>query len=183
MKLENYTKTIDIPEGVQASFSAPTLTVTGPKGELKRQFPTKKISISVEGQKIKLVVGVATKREKMMVGTFVSHMKNMLKGVNEAYTYKLKVCASHFPMTVSADNGKFVVKNYIGEVVPRTLTLKQGVEVKVEGDTVVVESTDKEMAGQTASAIEQLCKRAGFDRRIFQDGIYITQKGDKEITL
>ena len=53
--------------------------------------------------------------------------------------------------------------------------------MKVEGDNVSVESPDKELAGTTASDIEQLTRRPNFDTRIFQDGIFITSKAGKEI--
>ena len=53
--------------------------------------------------------------------------------------------------------------------------------VKVEAKDVIVESVDKELAGETAASIEELTKRPGFDKRIFQDGIYIYYKDGKGI--
>ena len=46
----------------------------------------------------------------------------------------------------------------------------------MEGNLIYVESCDKELAGQVAADIEQTTRRPGFDRRIFQDGIYIIEK-------
>ncbi len=59
------------------------------------------------------------------------------------------------------------MQNFLGEKVPRVIKLKQGVDVKIEGQEITVESPDKELAGQTAAAIEQLCKITKRDRRIF----------------
>ena len=84
-------------------------------------------------------------------------------------------------MNVAIANNELVVKNFLGEKVPRTLILKSGAEVKVEGDLIVVESVSKEIAGQISSDIEQLTRRTGYDGRIFQDGIWIIVKDDKEI--
>ena len=53
--------------------------------------------------------------------------------------------------------------------------------MKVDGDLVTVQSTSKELAGQTAADIEQLCRVTGRDRRIFQDGIWIIEKDGKPI--
>ena len=107
--------------------------------------------------------------------------KKILKGVVEGHVYQLKICSSHFPMSAAVNNGEFSVKNFLGEKVPRTIKIKENVDVKVEGDIITVESPDKELAGQTAASIEQLCKITNRDRRIFQDGIYIISKAGKEI--
>ena len=84
-------------------------------------------------------------------------------------------------MNVSVNKNQIIIKNFIGERHPRTLTIKEGVTVKVEGDIINVESSDKELAGTAASDIEKLTKRTDFDGRIFQDGIYIINKDGKDI--
>lgn len=82
-------------------------------------------------------------------------------------------------MNVSVSNDQFTVKNFLGEKTPRILKLKKDVKVKVEGDQVIVESVDKELAGQTAADIEILCKITNRDPRIFQDGIWVISKAGK----
>jgi large subunit ribosomal protein L6 len=84
-------------------------------------------------------------------------------------------------MNVSVSNDEIIIKNFLGEKVPRTLALKAGATVKVEGDTVVVESPSKEIAGQVSADIELLTRRIGYDGRIFQDGLWITSKGGKDV--
>ena len=76
---------------------------------------------------------------------------------------------------------KLIIKNFLGEKFPRILKLKEGVDVKIEGDKINVQSSSKELAGTTASDIEKITRRPNFDTRIFQDGIYITNKDGKEI--
>jgi len=120
-----------------------------------------------------------TKKEKKNIGAYNAHIKNMIKGLKEPYNYVLKICSGHFPMNVSVSNDEFIVKNFLGEKTPRVLKLKKKVKVKVEGDQVIVESADKELAGQTAAAIEKLCKITNRDPRIFQDGIWIISKAGK----
>ena len=171
---------IEIPDGVQVT-SNDEIIVKGPKGELTRKLFCPGITIKVEAKKIKIDCPKATRREKKIIYTYKAHIINMIKGVQEPWIYKLKICAGHFPMNVSVSGNELIVKNFLGEKVPRKLTLKQGAKVKVDGKDVTVESIDKELAGNIASEIELLTVVRGRDRRIFQDGIYIIEKAGKEI--
>lgn len=168
--------TIELPQGVQAKVEGFKLTLTGPKGEVIRRITDKSLTLSVEGQNLNLAFKKASKSEKKNLNTTHAHIKNMIKGVTEGFNYKLKICSGHFPMTVATKADYIEVKNFIGESVPRRLTIKSGVDVKVNGDFIEVQSIDKELAGQTAASIEKMTKRPGFDKRIFQDGIYIIEK-------
>jgi large subunit ribosomal protein L6 len=181
MKVKDYTEEIEIPDGTTVQLDGGILTVSKEKETVKRNFANQKIKIKKEGNKIILHVPLMTKKEKTMLGTFTAHMRNMIAGVNKAFVYKLKVCSGHFPMNISVSGRELSVKNFTGEKVPRTLKIRESVEVHVEGDNITVKSSDKEKAGQVAGAIELLCKRPGFDKRVFQQGIYITEKAGKQV--
>jgi len=171
---------VDIPEGTEFKIEGDVLTAKGPKGEITRKNISKKIDIAVKDNNVSLVSKNVTKREKRLSGTMRAHVRNMLKGVNEGYVYELIILSSHFPMTVELKDKTLSVTNLFGENVPRTLQIKEGVDLKIEGTKITIESNDKELAGMTASAIEELTKIKDKDRRIFQDGIYIMVKDGKE---
>ena len=179
MKFKNYQETIEVPEGIEAKLDNTVLIVKGPKGELKRDFVDPRMKFSIQGNKITIDLPILTKREKKQLGTFVAHIKNMFVGAKEGFVYKLKICSGHFPMNVSVKNSEFIIKNFIGEKIPRVLKLNPDVKVGVDGEIITVEANNIELAGQTAGSIEQLSKRPGFDRRIFQQGIFITDKPRK----
>jgi large subunit ribosomal protein L6 len=181
MHAELLTSEVAIPQGVAVDVRNGEFTIKGPKGELKRRLFHPRINYQVEGDKINITSENATRREKKLLFTMRSHLNNMVEGVVSGYIYKLKVCSGHFPMTVSVKGDTFEVKNFLGEAVPRRLKLNPAVKVTVEGADVTVEGIDVEAVGQQAGRIEQLCRRSGFDRRIFQDGIYITHKGDIQL--
>ena len=172
---------IPLPKGVTASYQNNILHVHGSEGDVQRLLADKRVSAEIGDGKIILKSRLDGKRERKMIGTFRAHIKNMLKGCHEMHRYELKICSGHFPMTVTATKDEFIVKNLLGEKIPRVLKLKKGASVKVEGDKVVVESTSKETAGQTAADIEQLTRRTGYDTRVFQDGIFITNKDGKDL--
>lgn len=182
MRHENLSETINIPQGCTFNVVDGLMVVKGSKGELSRVLPDKKIKIDVQEDKINVSYDNATKREKRMLFTTRAHINNLFKGVMEGFTYKLKICSGHFPMNVALKGDTLEIKNFIGEKVPRTLKIKTGASVKVNGSDIVVEGLDKEIAGQTAGSIEKLTKRPGFDKRIFQDGIYIVEKNGKKLS-
>jgi|TARA_B100001971_G_scaffold16936_1_gene13187 large subunit ribosomal protein L6 len=183
MRPDKIEEEVEMPEGISASSEGNEITLKSDKNELKRKLFSKKAGFSVEGNKVKLAANKPSRMEKKIIGTFKAHLKNMIKGLSEGHVYKLKICSSHFPMTVSASNNEFIIKNFFGETIPRKLSIAEEVEVKVEGDIVIVSSFDKELAAQTAASIETMTKRTGFDKRVYMDGLYITEKDGKEIKL
>ena len=175
---ENLRKEIEVPEGVTVQIIDSVLTVKSSQGEVVRDFNYPTLDVSIEDNKIIIIANNATKREKRMCGTFESHIKNMVKGVQEKYVYKLKICSGHFPMNVSVSGDSIVVKNFLGEKHPRKVIFPQSVIVKVNGQEVEVTSCSKETSGQIAASIERMCRITNKDLRIFQDGIYIVSKGN-----
>lgn len=174
-------KEVLLPPGIHARLEGATLHVKGPKGEVSRKFPHPKVKLTLEKDKIVLTVPRATKREKTIVGSFWSHVRNMAKGVQEPHVYNLKICSGHFPMNVSVSGTDFVIKNFLGETVPRRVIIPKSVEVKIAGTEIIISSPDKEAAGLAAARIENVCRITNRDVRIFQDGCYITHKVGKAV--
>ena len=168
---------ITIQEGTQVKIQDNTIIVTGPKGELKRQFNPTLVEISVDGDKINFKQTNDKKQSKSYTGTMVSHTNNMIKGVNKEYTYKLKAIYSHFPMNISIQGDKMIIKNFAGEKKPRTCNIIQGAKVDISEKNITVTGINKEAVGQTAANMENATHIVGKDRRVFQDGIYIVEKG------
>ena len=172
---------IEIPSGVEAKYENSILTLKGPKGESKKSFLDPRVSVKKEGNTMVVSTERSTKRDKTQVYTFVAHLKNMVKGVQEGYVYKLKVCSSHFPIKVTAVGQEFSVKNFLGERQPRNMKLPKGVKVTIDASTITVEGADKEVTSQAAANMEQLCIIKNRDRRVFQDGIFITEKAGENL--
>ncbi|MDO8642315.1 MAG: 50S ribosomal protein L6 [Candidatus Woesearchaeota archaeon] len=182
MKKTTLTTELDIPAGITAQVAHESrVTVKGPKGEITREWKHPYIKIRSENNKVIIHSSQATAREKKMINTIDSHIANMLRGAAEGHEYRLKICSGHFPMTVTAGATEFSVKNFLGEKNPRILKFDSSIKVKVEGQEVVVEGAAIEPVSQCAANIEKLTVVKNRDRRIFQDGIYITTKDGKAI--
>lgn len=176
---------IQIPEGVKVTIDGRRAKVEGPKGGIERELWHPKLHIQIEkrdtGNEIVIKADSATKVERAMAGTYASHLRNMITGVTGGFFYKLKVVHAHFPMQVAVTKGgKGVsVSNFLGERKPRIAKVEAGVkvEIKGKGEEIVVSGINKEAVGQTAANIEQITRIKGYDPRVFQDGIYLVEKG------
>nr|WP_321497524.1 50S ribosomal protein L6 [uncultured Methanolobus sp.] len=169
-------KTIAIPEGVTVTMQGKLLSVTGPKGKIERDFWYPDVKVEVTGSAIIVDSTVMKKTQKAMVGTFASHINNMVKGVTEGFEYRMKVVYSHFPMQLKVEGNKLVINNFLGEKKPRTAKILGDTKVKASADEVIVTGFNKEDVGQTAANIEQTTRIKRFDPRVFQDGIYTVEK-------
>jgi len=168
---------VELPEGVQASISENVLTVKGKKGEVSKYLRFPNVYMKVDSNKILIGTNKYSKSEKKIIFTYRAHSKNLIKGVTEGFEYNLIVVYAKFPMTVELKGTTFNVKNFLGEKVPRSMQVPAGVKVEIKGGKdIVVTGIDKEKTGQVAATIEQLTRINHLDRRVVQDGIFITKK-------
>ena len=167
---------IDIPEGIQATRDGRFLVVKGPKGELKREFFHRQINVEIKDKKILISTEEKKRKTKAVLGSWSSHMANMMAGVKKGWKCEMKLVFSHFPAKMSFKDREFTVQNFLGERAPRVTRLPADVNVKVDKENVTLTGVDKEIVGAASGKIERVTKIVGYDRRIFQDGCYITKK-------
>jgi len=169
---------VSLPDAVTASFTDNTLHVKGEKGELSRVFSHPDFTISLDNDTINIHCFTLRRKQKALLGTYVAHMNNMIRGVTKGFEYQMKTVYSHFPIKTSVEANHFVIQNFLGERSPRKAVILDGVKVEVKGDDVLVNGMDKEKVGQTVANIERATAVKRRDIRVFQDGIYRTSKGD-----
>jgi large subunit ribosomal protein L6 len=171
-----YSLGVDVPEGVHVKVSDRSVELKKGSVDLKKDFRILGTEIKSENGKISFVCKKANKKNIADIKAAVAHVKNMLVGLNEKYVYKLEICHVHFPMTCKVDGKKFVISNFLGEKKNRTAEILDGVNVEIKTNLITVSSHDLEKAGQTAANLEVASKVRNRDRRVFQDGIFITEK-------
>lgn len=171
---------IEIPDGINVEVEKFKVKVSGPKGTLEKDFYSPMFAKEIAIKKIdnKIMISSESKRKKVkaMVGTIKSHILNMAKGVKEGFTAKLKIVYMHFPFTVKITGKEILVNNFLGEKTPRKTTIVGDCKVEIKGDEIIVTGINKEDVGATFSNLEHVTWIKARDRRVFQDGIFVTEK-------
>ena len=168
--------TITLPDDVSATVDHLDLTVDGPDGSVTRRLWYPDIDVSVEDGEVVIASDVEDAKTTATVGTFESHVHNMVDGVTDGWEYKMEVHYAHFPMQVDVEGDEVVIENFLGEKAARRTPIRGDTDVTVDGEEVILTGADKEAVGQTAADIEQLTKVTDKDNRVFQDGVYIVEK-------
>ena len=172
--------TLPIPEEVTVETDRFDVIVSGPEGDVRKRLWYPDVSVSVEDDAVVIETDQSDAKTTATVGTFESHVRNMFHGVTNGWEYEMEVVYAHFPMQVNVQGDDVVIENFLGERAPRRTTIHGETTVQVDGETVILSGPDKEAVGQTAADIEQLTRVPDTDTRVFQDGVYITQKPAKE---
>lgn len=139
---------IEIPEKTEVTVEGDLITVKGPLGELKKKF-NKFVTIEVADGFVKVSPADDSLDAKAFWGTFASHIKNMIKGVNEEYQKALIIEGVGYRAAVSGDK---VVLN-VGFSHPVELKMPEGIKVEVEKENIKVSGIDKELVGEFAATI------------------------------
>ena len=169
-------RTIELPEDVSADLDHLDLTIEGSNGSVTRRLWYPDVSVSVEDDAIVIAYPDDGDRQtNATVGTFASHVDNMIHGVTEGWEYEMEVFYAHFPIDVDVEGDEVVITNFLGETAPRRAAIRGDTDVQIDGEELVLTGPSKEDVGQTAASIEQLTRVTDKDTRVFQDGVYITR--------
>tara|TARA_Y100000310_G_C20590232_1_gene767583 strand:+ start:638 stop:1186 length:549 start_codon:yes stop_codon:yes gene_type:complete len=174
---------IEVPEGIEFSVEDNLVSLKSGDKENSRRFNFYGVDLRKEGNEIVVEAKKANKKVLKVAYTTKAHVKNMIKGLEEPFEYKLEIAFVHFPMTVEYDSGneQVIIKNFLGEKRDRSAKILPGVEVDIAKETITLKSHDKELVGQSAANIEKATHVRMKDRRKFQDGIYMTVKAGRAI--
>ncbi len=175
------TKEVIVPEGVTVTIEGQKVTVKGPKGEQNRTFEAPNISIKQADKKVILNCKFPKRQDKAVMGSITGHIANLVTGVNEGFTYHMRVYYSHFPVNVSVQGNKVIIKNFLGEKHPReSMIVGQATKVTVKGQDITIDGINKEDVGQTSGNLQLNSKIGRKDPRVFQDGIFLVDRGEEQ---
>ena len=142
-----------IPAGVKVTQSGNTFTVTGAKGALSKNFRDD-IAITITEKTINLNIKRNDKFSKSLWGTYASHIKNMIKGVETPYQKKLILEGVGFKSEVKGKEIHFA----LGFSHPVIVPIPDGITATAEKNNITIIGIDKELVGSFTAAIRALKK-------------------------
>ncbi|NTV44620.1 MAG: 50S ribosomal protein L6 [Candidatus Yonathbacteria bacterium] len=168
---------ITIPAKTDVTLNGSLLTVKGPLGELTRDFPHKEIAIVIDGGMIIFEQKKDTPFTRALWGTYASHVKNMIDGVNKPYEKKLIVEGVGFKADVKGDE----IVMALGFSHPVMVKIPKGITATSEKNTITLSSIDKELIGRFAAKVRELKKPEPYKGKgIRYDGEVIRRKQGKK---
>lgn len=172
-------KPIVIPEKTEISLSGNVITVKGPLGELSKIVRTDAVDFAIEGSTITLTPKNPTQEAKALWGTFASHIKNMIAGVNQEYVTKLIVEGVGFKADVQ---GTTLVMN-LGFSHQVKLEIPKGITCKVEKGEITISGIDKESVGQFSAVARSKKKPEPYKGKgiRYSDEIVRRKEGKKSV--
>ena len=142
---------VPIPEGVQVNIDGSTVSVSGPKGDLTRDFEPDMEIVREDGQ---LLVRRPTdqRRHRQLHGLTRSLLYNMVVGVTEGYEKKLEIHGVGYRVELEGDGS---LDLQLGFSHPLRISPPEGIEFEVEPrkKIITVRGASKELVGKMAAEI------------------------------
>ena len=175
-QLEKFSTEVKIPENVKVNFKSHMLNVDGPLGNTYKNFKKIPVDIEVNGDSVLLKAQGTRNANYAIMNTARSIIRNLIEGVIEGYTIKMKVVFSHFPINVKVEGKQVLIENFQGERAPRVTKIWGKTKVVPKGDDVIITGHVLTDVTETAAEIENKSKVKNKDHRVFLDGIYKFEK-------
>jgi large subunit ribosomal protein L6 len=143
---------ITVPAGVTVNVAGETVTVKGPKGELKRVMPPEMI-IKQEGTTLSVTRPSDAKKHRAYHGLTRTLLSNMVLGVSKGFEKSLEIVGVGFRVEKAGDKLNLRVGfSHTVEVKPMP-----GITFAVEGTTKIkVQGINKEVVGEQAAEIRAI---------------------------
>ncbi len=171
-------KPISIPEKTTATYASGVLTIKGPMGEIKKAFRTE-IKIEVANNEISLVPVRNSLDILALWGTYASHIRNMLEGVNKGFEKKLIVEGIGFKSDVKGNQLHLA----LGFSHPVQITIPEGLKVTAEKNVITVTGIDVEKVGQFVAQTRALKKPEPYKGKgiRYSDEVIRRKQGKKSV--
>lgn len=142
-------KAVTVPAGVTANITGQTVSVKGPKGELKTIL-NDQVTVAMGAEGIKVDPINQTKLARSSWGMSRTLVRNMVQGVTTGYSKNLEITGVGYRAAI---NGKVLQLN-LGYSHDVNYDVPAGIEVKTPKPTeIVVSGIDKQKVGQVAAEI------------------------------
>jgi len=161
-----FEEVVELPAGVTLVVDGSIMAVSGNGKNPKAKFNNRSVSVKITDGKVMFkTIGKSTRPKVASAGAAVAHLYNLLKSLKQ-------VLYAHFPVSIEITGKNVLIKNFLGEKVPRKAKIVGDTKIEVKGPDIFVTGPDIYSVGQTTQNLITATKITGKDRRVFQDGIY-----------
>ena len=144
-------KAVPVPTGVTVNVTGQTVSVKGPKGELK-EILNEQVLVKMEQGGVKVDPINQTKLARSAWGMSRTLVANMVKGVTEGYSKSLAINGVGYRAAVA---GKSLQLN-LGYSHDVNYPIPPGIEIKTPKPTeIVITGINKQQVGQVAAEIRE----------------------------
>lgn len=140
---------IAIPAGVEIKQDGNIVTVKGPKGELSRSFKNDIIAFEMKDNTFGFSKVEDSVFSRALIGTYASHIINMIEGVTQGFQKKLIVEGVGFRSEVKGSN----LEMSLGFSHPVIMEIPEGISASAEKNIITVSGINKEQTMQFAAQI------------------------------
>jgi large subunit ribosomal protein L6 len=167
---------IPVPSEVHVTFSADTVQVKGPKGQLERRLP-REAQIALEDKEIVVKRPDDSRQAKSLQGLTRTLVANMVTGVSHGFEKKLEIVGVGYRAELK-DKGLVLALGYSH---PIHYILPAGIEVVVEKQSgLTVKGIDKELVGAVAAKIRSFRPPEPYKGKgVRYEGEYVRRKVGK----
>ncbi len=144
---------IAIPPKTEVTVKNGDIEVKGPKATLTREG-NRLISVEVGSEGVQISTKSETLEAKALLGTYASHVRNMIEGVNQGFVKKLLIEGVGYKWDVQ---GK-TLNLALGFSHPVKVAIPEGLTVTIEKGVLSIAGPNKEAVGQFAANIRALKK-------------------------
>lgn len=141
-------KPIPVPPKVQVTAGDGVVTVKGAKETLSRSLHSA-VSVTVGSEGVVVAPKNTSRLARALTGTFASHIKAMLAGVETPFKKTLVLTGVGYKVELKGKDLVFAV----GFSHPVTLPVPDGITAAVAKNVITVEGADKQKVGQFAAEI------------------------------
>jgi len=147
-----------VPKGVQLKVDGPSVTVRGPRGELRHTLAAG-IELAVEGDQALVRRLNEERRSRALHGLSRTLVANMVQGVTEGFSKSLDLVGTGYR---AAKSGTKLVLT-VGYSHPVEVVPPAGIDLEVPAvSSVVVRGIDKQLVGQVAAEIRAVRKPSAY---------------------
>jgi large subunit ribosomal protein L6 len=156
-------KPIQIPDGVEVKIAGRNISVKGPKGTLDFGFHDD-AKVDVAEKEIKVSAARNTKQARSIWGLTRMLIANMIKGVTKGFEKQLELQGVGYRMAIQGKK----LSMALGFSHPVEVEIPEGIEAKIEKNTLTVSGIDKQKVGQFAASIRALKKAEPYKGKGFR---------------